>query len=92
MSYKNINSIESELIQLLERLKNLIEEYPDKYHDLNLVFSMSQKNAEDLILIKASLEQAKGNESEVVFKDFLININNFIKDSNLLLDKEFKKK
>lgn len=87
--YKNINVVENKIILIVSTIGNLLDEHPDRVHDLNAIFILCKQYAIDLNIMKNSLDQGKGLTNESFFKEFIVCINDSLNEIQELLENDF---
>ena len=87
--YKNINLVENKIILIISAINSLLDDNPDRVHDLNSIFLMCKQYAIDLNIMKTALDQGNGLTNEVYFRDFIVCINESLNEIQELLESDF---
>lgn len=88
----NIEIVEKNIVFIINKLIECIDEHPKHYNELNSVWEIAKKHSENLIVIKTALKENNKKINiinEDLFKDFLVDANEFCKGARTLLTKHF---
>lgn len=90
---KNITLVNDKLLSVIKRINKLVEEVPERADLLSEMFELSTEHAKKLMYIEETLKEANKlsdeKQNESIFKDYILDANEFCNEANSLLSKHF---